>query len=129
MAARAHDVAVLALKGRSACLNFADSWWRLPVPDSGHAKDIQKAAAEAGRAFGPVGKEEIKVKDTEDITRGSEETTTDNVFYMDEEMVFRMPGLLLNMAQGMLLPPPNNTHFVSEDNTFQTWPDLPLWNF
>ncbi|KAM0035232.1 putative transcription factor AP2-EREBP family [Helianthus debilis subsp. tardiflorus] len=32
MAARAHDVAVLAMRGRSACLNFADSVWRLPVP-------------------------------------------------------------------------------------------------
>ncbi|KAH0747023.1 hypothetical protein KY285_008680 [Solanum tuberosum] len=51
MAARAHDVAVMALKGRSACLNFADSAWRLPVPASATAKDIQKAAAEAAEAF------------------------------------------------------------------------------
>ncbi|OWM71983.1 hypothetical protein CDL15_Pgr017866 [Punica granatum] len=34
MAARAHDVAALALRGRSACLNFADSAWLLPVPAS-----------------------------------------------------------------------------------------------
>ncbi|XP_060170148.1 dehydration-responsive element-binding protein 1A-like [Lycium barbarum] len=53
MAARAHDVAVMALRGRSACLNFADSAWRLPIPASAAAKDIQKAAAEAAEAFRP----------------------------------------------------------------------------
>ncbi|KAL0400802.1 UNVERIFIED_CONTAM: Dehydration-responsive element-binding protein 1D [Sesamum latifolium] len=51
MAARAHDVAAMALRGRSACLNFADSAWRLPVPASADAKDIRKAAAEAAEAF------------------------------------------------------------------------------
>ncbi|KAG9158456.1 hypothetical protein Leryth_013192 [Lithospermum erythrorhizon] len=35
MAARAHDVAALALRGKSACLNFADSAWILPIPASG----------------------------------------------------------------------------------------------
>lgn len=53
MAARAHDVAAIALRGRSACLNFADSAWRLPVPETTEAKDIQKAAAEAAEAFRP----------------------------------------------------------------------------
>nr|ACJ63286.1 C-repeat binding factor 1 [Ammopiptanthus mongolicus] len=56
MAARAHDVAAIALRGRSACLNFADSGWRLPVPATSEARDIQKAAAEAAEAFRP-GKE------------------------------------------------------------------------
>ncbi|KAG9145113.1 hypothetical protein Leryth_008905 [Lithospermum erythrorhizon] len=33
MAARAHDVAALALRGgQNACLNFADSVWRLAIP-------------------------------------------------------------------------------------------------
>ncbi|KAL4645020.1 hypothetical protein ACB092_02G206300 [Castanea dentata] len=54
MAARAHDVAVIALRGRSGCLNFADSMWRLPIPASTTAKDIQRAAAEAAKAFRPV---------------------------------------------------------------------------
>ncbi|MED6150006.1 hypothetical protein PIB30_068033 [Stylosanthes scabra] len=54
MAARAHDVAAIALRGRSACLNFADSAWRLPVPETADARDIQKAAAEAAEAFRPV---------------------------------------------------------------------------
>ena len=38
MAARAHDVAAIALRGRNACLNFADSVWRLPVPASAAAR-------------------------------------------------------------------------------------------
>ena len=54
MAARAHDVAAIALRGRNACLNFADSVWRLPVPASAAAKDIQRAALEAAEAFRPA---------------------------------------------------------------------------
>ncbi|QCD81190.1 dehydration-responsive element-binding protein 1F-like [Vigna unguiculata] len=47
MAARAHDVAALALRGKSACLNFADSAWRLPLPASTNAKEIRRVAAAA----------------------------------------------------------------------------------
>ena len=47
MAARAHDVAALALRGKSACLNFADSAWRLPLPASTNAKEIRRVAGEA----------------------------------------------------------------------------------
>ncbi|XP_058765338.1 dehydration-responsive element-binding protein 1A-like [Vicia villosa] len=53
MAARAHDVAAMALRGRYACLNFADSVWRLPIPETSDTKDIQKAATEAAEAFRP----------------------------------------------------------------------------
>ena len=54
MAARAHDVAVIALHGQSGCLNFAVSMWKLPIPASTMAKDIQRTAAEAAKAFRPV---------------------------------------------------------------------------
>ncbi|KAK2420982.1 dehydration-responsive element-binding protein 1E [Trifolium repens] len=54
MAARAHDVASMALRGRYACLNFADSAWRLPKPATTQAKDIQKTASLAAEAFRPV---------------------------------------------------------------------------
>ncbi|XP_039013452.1 dehydration-responsive element-binding protein 1D-like [Hibiscus syriacus] len=50
MAARVHDVAAIALRGRSACLNFTGSARRLPVTASTDPKDIQKATAEVFRS-------------------------------------------------------------------------------
>jgi hypothetical protein len=49
MVARAHDVAALALKGKSVCLNFADSAWRLRLPESNDEAEIRRAAMEAAR--------------------------------------------------------------------------------
>ncbi|KAG0497024.1 hypothetical protein HPP92_001715 [Vanilla planifolia] len=63
MAARAHDVAALALRGRAACLNFADSAWRLPSPDSSSPQDIQRTAALAAEAFRPLPPEEPSAAD------------------------------------------------------------------
>ncbi|KAE8678020.1 ERF039 protein [Hibiscus syriacus] len=47
MAARAHDVAALTIKGESAYLNFPDVAHELPRPVSSSPKDIQAAAAKA----------------------------------------------------------------------------------
>ncbi|XP_010434773.1 PREDICTED: ethylene-responsive transcription factor ERF039-like [Camelina sativa] len=47
MAARAHDVAALAIKGGSAHLNFPELAYHLPRPASVDPKDIQEAAAAA----------------------------------------------------------------------------------
>ncbi|MED6177007.1 hypothetical protein PIB30_093656 [Stylosanthes scabra] len=47
MAARAHDVAALAIKGPSAYLNFPELAQRYPRPVSTSPKDIQAAAAKA----------------------------------------------------------------------------------
>ncbi|KAJ7007427.1 hypothetical protein NC653_006456 [Populus alba x Populus x berolinensis] len=50
MAARAHDVAALAIKGGSAYLNFPEFAHELPPPLSKSPKDIQAAAAKAAAA-------------------------------------------------------------------------------
>ncbi|XP_062199161.1 dehydration-responsive element-binding protein 1H-like [Phragmites australis] len=52
-AARAHDAAMLALRGRAACLNFPDSAWLLAVPSVGLSDmaDVRRAATEAVAEF------------------------------------------------------------------------------
>lgn len=47
MAARAHDVAALAIKGKGAYLNFPELAKQLPRPASTSPKDIRAAAAKA----------------------------------------------------------------------------------
>ncbi|KAK4260358.1 hypothetical protein QN277_003485 [Acacia crassicarpa] len=47
MAARAHDVAALSIKGTSAFLNFPELATVLPRPASNSPKDVQAAAAKA----------------------------------------------------------------------------------
>ncbi|KAK4803866.1 hypothetical protein SAY86_003683 [Trapa natans] len=50
MAARAHDVGALAIKGQSSFLNFPELARDMPRPASNSPKDIQAAAAKAAAA-------------------------------------------------------------------------------
>ena len=134
MAARAHDVAAIALRGRFACLNFSDSTWRLPMPVSVEAKDIQRAAVEAAEMFRPtepnkVSRDELRPmgKNAVSVATTAEaiETEVKGVFFIDEEAVFGMPRLLANMAEGMLLPPPH--YYGGDDMEIDT--DMSLWSY
>ncbi|BFG23276.1 dehydration-responsive element-binding protein 1A [Prunus yedoensis var. nudiflora] len=127
MAARAHDVAAIALRGRSACLNFADSAWRLPVPASANAKDIQTTASKAAEAFRPPVERSDEVSGATAVPASESTSASEQVFYMDEEAVFGMPGLLTNMAEGMLLPPPLYTG--DDDDDVEFYADVPLWSY
>ncbi|XP_027359091.1 dehydration-responsive element-binding protein 1A-like [Abrus precatorius] len=128
MAARAHDVAAMALRGRYAYLNFADSAWRLPIPATAEAKDIQKAAAQAAETFRPsqtlnngdIKKESVEVA----VTKAGE-----GVFYMEEEEeeVLEMPELLRNMV---LMSPTHCLGFEYEDADLDAQDaEVSLWSF
>ncbi|KAF9689391.1 hypothetical protein SADUNF_Sadunf01G0087400 [Salix dunnii] len=124
MAARAHDVAALAFRGKSACLNFADSAWRLPAPISNEAKDIRRAASEAAELcrtsdFGEV------CSSTND---GIRNLPSVNAGYIDEEAEFNMPGLLASMAEGLLLSPPHYNGDSMSWKDYEIDVDWSLWS-
>ncbi|XVF10677.1 hypothetical protein REPUB_Repub07fG0203100 [Reevesia pubescens] len=143
MAARAHDVAALAFRGKAACLNFADSTWRLPVPASMDAINIRRAAAEAAEAFRPqefyklsrsdARQESVKASDGEvsssdgnfGINKKNIEAenvfSTEKVHFVDEEAMFDMPKLLVSMAEGLLLSPPRNWDDADSDIEVSLW--------
>ncbi|KAB1217173.1 Dehydration-responsive element-binding protein 1F [Morella rubra] len=138
MAARAHDVAVLALRKRSGCLNFADSVWRLPMPGSSDPKDIRRAAAEAAEVFRPreFGGDHCGCDVEKSSQKGGEmveevKAVQENAEYVDEEALFDMPGLLLNMAEGLLLSPPrcvqDDINLASVEGEAEA--SMSLWSF
>ncbi|KAF8380660.1 hypothetical protein HHK36_028150 [Tetracentron sinense] len=140
MSARAHDVAVLALRGKSACLNFADSIWRLPLSFSADARDIQKAAAEAAEAFRPLKSDGVSSSsssssdddvrpENETVSPENETVSPENVFYMDGEAVFGMPGLLAYMAEGLLLSPPPCMGKGCDWDYVESEAELSLWSY
>nr|WAK86005.1 transcription factor ERF44 [Nothapodytes nimmoniana] len=135
MAARAHDVAAMALKGRLACLNFADSAWRLPIPDTSDPKDIQKAAAEAAEAFRPNECEEYEEEapigdhQDEETSQSSTALMPENLFCMDDELVFGMPGLLSDMANGMMLTPPECIVDGHCGDAIEALENMSLWSY
>ncbi|CAN6894743.1 unnamed protein product [Brassica oleracea] len=136
MAARAHDVAALALRGRGACLNYADSAWRLRIPETTCHKDIQKAAAEAALAF-EAEKSDATMQNglnMEETTAAASQTEAAVVteelskgVYMDEEWTYEMPTLLADMAAGMLLPPPSVQWGHNDD--LEGDADMNLWSY
>ncbi|KAM3692805.1 hypothetical protein ACB094_08G116000 [Castanea mollissima] len=133
MAARAHDVAALALRGTLAELNFPDSAWIVPRPNSSSAKDIQMAAQKAAEAFRPSDnkKEEKVLEPCLEVMQFMESKKEDNpeqpgTFFLDEEALFNMPGLLESMAEGLILTPPARQIGFDWDNLGCDL-DLTLW--
>ncbi|XAR69710.1 hypothetical protein NMG60_11001411 [Bertholletia excelsa] len=126
MAAVAYDVAALALKGPAAELNFPDSASSLPVPFSTSTRDIQAAAASAAAAAGAA---------ADALSRGSSAVNPVEPGnpvageFVDEDLIFDMPNILANMAEGMLLSPPRLDVGGDHDTAAENTGDNNLWKF
>ncbi|KAL4346853.1 hypothetical protein GQ457_17G025590 [Hibiscus cannabinus] len=129
MAARAHDVAAIALRGRSACLNFADSAWNLPLPASSDPKDIQKTAAEVAETFRTTKHLELDGNSTN--TEMDKTTVSDKGSYWDEEALFGTQRFWANMAAGMMMSPPRCDNDGEREQQEHDAADdyVPLWNY
>lgn len=100
MAARAHDVAAIALRGKSAALNFEDSSWLLPRAGSNSSVEIRRVASEAAERFRPA------VSSPRQSMPSPSLSLQPPAAFVDEEALFNMPGLLKEMAEGLMLTPP-----------------------
>ncbi|CAH8381518.1 unnamed protein product [Eruca vesicaria subsp. sativa] len=112
-----------ALRGRYACLNFADSAWHLRIPESNCPKEIQKAATEAAMAF-----QNETATTTAAETAGQkigETAEQSSVFYLKEEAVLGMPRFFENMGEEIYLPP---SELGWNHNDLDGESDVSLWN-
>ncbi|KAL6557266.1 hypothetical protein OROMI_017616 [Orobanche minor] len=99
MAARAHDVAALAVKGKSAYLNFPHLAHEMPRPASTAAKDIQAAAAKAAASA------YFDSSQLPETSRPGPQSSTNSI-------LDNVPGLS------------NSTSTTHDDDTFFDLPDL-----
>jgi len=144
MAAIAHDVAVLALHGTSAMFNFTDSVSLLPVSKSTSPEDIREAAkaftnTTTSSSFvnnlSVVTKpclvecksQDIRVLggDNIEIMKNNDDDESKAMFF-DEEVLFKMPGFLNSIAEGLLITPPSMKSALDWDNV-DCETDLTLW--
>ncbi|MCD7450464.1 hypothetical protein HAX54_006534 [Datura stramonium] len=156
MAARAHDVAALALRGSLATLNFADSHWRLPVLISKDPQDIRQAAVKAAQAFSQDPElvevdymnDEVKSSDElkcqeivvdGDNGTGSNLVTTELNIDMENILccnwgenneMLEMEGWREKMAEGLLFSPtPRLGSCFSWDDHVESDVEVSLWSY
>jgi hypothetical protein len=105
MAARAHDVAALTIKGSSAYLNFPELATMLPRPASSSPKDIQVAAAKAAATIynQPINQIELEVEvDPSQVVSSSSSSSSPShsegsSLIGEDDMFVNLPDLTLDL--------------------------------
>lgn len=137
MAARAHDVAALTIKGQSAILNFPEIANLLPRPVTCSPRDIQAAATEAAAM--------VKFDAVTAVTQSSEseaessELTEIVELPNIEENRFENEFVLVDVVDSWVFPPTEfcaafsdellfsqQSFFNSDDSEIQI--QIPIWN-
>ena len=116
MAARAHDVAALSIKGNSAILNFPELAGSLPRPASNSPRDVQAAASKAASM---VDFDLPKTKTTSSSSSSSSSTSSTSNVSTPEELseIVELPSLgtsyelsndfvFIDSVDGWVYPPP-----------------------
>ncbi|KAJ0104764.1 hypothetical protein Patl1_18446 [Pistacia atlantica] len=99
MAARAHDVAALTIKGHSAHLNFPELVHQLPRPATSSPKDIQIAAAKAAALTYPIPHaHQLEHPLSPESTVASQESSTSLLYNnnYEDDAFFGLPDLSLD---------------------------------
>ncbi|GMJ14930.1 hypothetical protein HRI_005162200 [Hibiscus trionum] len=138
MAATAYDVAAIALKGPNSDLNFPDMILSYPQVISTSATDIRAAAAQAVAAQLPNKPNTSKDKGKSE-NEGSSSTKSSSCMepsapgsgqgYIDEEELLNFPNLMADMAEGMLVSPPNWINSPSSDDSPDSSDVESLWTY
>ncbi|KAE9606587.1 hypothetical protein Lal_00026496 [Lupinus albus] len=114
MAAAAYDVAALALKGNNAVVNLPHYIGKYQMPPTNSHADIRSAATVAAElvkaeATNNIASMNVDHHDNGNTCHSVNDITSYSWFgsdFIDEEAIFGMPNLLVDMAGGMLLSPP-----------------------
>ncbi|CAL9156584.1 unnamed protein product [Musa hybrid cultivar] len=117
MAARAHDVAAMAIKGQSAHLNFPELAAELPRPATASPKDIQAAAALAAAATFCARGDVTPCTSSECSGPGQAEPPASSSPTGDiDDALFDLPDLLLDLTQGFCYSSSSSSWLPSNDD-------------
>lgn len=123
MAARAHDVAALTIKGESAILNFPEIADMLPRPVTCSPRDIQAAATEAAAMvkFDPVTQSSDSETESSELT---EIVELPNI----EENRFESEFVLVDVIDSWVFPPMEFCADESFINCDEIEIQIPIWD-
>ncbi|XP_078173184.1 dehydration-responsive element-binding protein 1A-like [Carex rostrata] len=133
MAARAHDVAVMALRGRSACLNFVDSASLISIPSSfSSVKELKQAAIKVAKALHSSNSSDSaenissSASSTETVSKSNPVANDQMDSNWDGDGDMNLGLYYASLAEGLMLEPPFDWIGDLDDNQWCT--TVSLWS-